>query len=164
MRCGKIENQLWLICVYLRFGLQVNHMFEVEDLRDESVSGFDPDPMSYGYLNHWWEKGLFLVEILNCFFSFVKGTRKTWWVGAQEHSRFNKINKILVSVARGVRSNLFMAWRSRRLEDDARRWNKNHDDWSLCQSYVHHAVLSVCRRYSKRLSHPFQLFNDIRFE
>lgn len=37
----------WMVC------LQVNHLFEVEDLRDEPESGFDPDIDSYGHLNHW---------------------------------------------------------------------------------------------------------------
>lgn len=36
----------------------VNHLFEAEDLRDEPKTGTDPDPLSYGYLNHWFTKDL----------------------------------------------------------------------------------------------------------
>ncbi|CAO1372653.1 unnamed protein product [Diamesa tonsa] len=36
----------------------VNHLFEAEDLRDEPKTSTDPDPLSYGYLNHWFTKDL----------------------------------------------------------------------------------------------------------
>lgn len=42
---------------------QVNHMFEVEDLRDEPVSFDDPDPLSYGHLKHYYTKDLVLKHI-----------------------------------------------------------------------------------------------------
>lgn len=42
----------------------VNHMFEVEDLRDEPVSSFDPDPLSYGHLQHYYTKDLVLENHL----------------------------------------------------------------------------------------------------
>lgn len=35
-------------------------MFEVEDFRDEDVSGTDPDPLSYGHLLHYYTKDLVL--------------------------------------------------------------------------------------------------------
>lgn len=33
--------------------MQINHLFEVEDLVDEPVSNFDKDPLSYGHLWHY---------------------------------------------------------------------------------------------------------------
>lgn len=36
----------------------INHMFENEDLLDEPVTGTDPDPNSYGYLQHYHTKDL----------------------------------------------------------------------------------------------------------
>lgn len=35
-------------------------MFEVEDFRDEPVSPSDPDPLSYGHLEHHYTKDLVL--------------------------------------------------------------------------------------------------------
>lgn len=35
-----------------------NHLFEVEDLRDEPVSGWSQDPNDYGYLRHDYTKDL----------------------------------------------------------------------------------------------------------
>ncbi|XP_052563693.1 maltase 2-like [Culex pipiens pallens] len=36
----------------------VNHLFEVEDFRDEPVTGTDPDPLSYGFTHHYYTKDL----------------------------------------------------------------------------------------------------------
>lgn len=35
-----------------------NHLFEVEDLRDEPLTGWTTDPKSYGYTHHWYTKDL----------------------------------------------------------------------------------------------------------
>ncbi|XP_065088375.1 maltase 2-like [Ochlerotatus camptorhynchus] len=36
----------------------VNHLFEVEDFRDEPETGTDPDPLSYGFTHHYYTKDL----------------------------------------------------------------------------------------------------------
>lgn len=38
----------WVLC------LQVPHLFEVEDCRDEPVAIWDKDPKSYGHLLHYY--------------------------------------------------------------------------------------------------------------
>ncbi|GAB0089228.1 Maltase A2 [Sergentomyia squamirostris] len=36
----------------------VNHLFEVEDFRDEPPTGMESDPKSYAYTHHWYTKDL----------------------------------------------------------------------------------------------------------
>lgn len=51
--------QFWLAKGVAGFRIDaVNHIFEVEDLRDEPVSPDDSDPKSYGHLYHYYTKDL----------------------------------------------------------------------------------------------------------
>lgn len=36
----------------------VNHMFEVEDFREEPETGIEKDPLSYDFLHHYYTKDL----------------------------------------------------------------------------------------------------------
>lgn len=44
----------------------INHLFEVEDLADEPLTGTDPDPKSYGYLHHYNTKDLVIAKQKKC--------------------------------------------------------------------------------------------------
>lgn len=39
----------------------VNHLFEVEDFRDEPETGTDLDPFSYGFTHHYYTRDLVRV-------------------------------------------------------------------------------------------------------
>jgi glycosidase len=66
----------------------VNHMYEVEDFRDEPPTGTDNDPLSYGYTHHWYTKDLVSLSALR-----------------RIHKTFTFVN----STARGLRHDLPMA-------------------------------------------------------
>lgn len=59
-------------------------MFEVEDLRDEPESGFDPDPLSYGHLNHWW--GRFGMSICSHLISNAKNSSFKFYLKVHKRS------------------------------------------------------------------------------
>ena len=43
----------------------VNHLFEVEDLRDEPETGTVKDSNSYEFLHHYYTKDLVRIEVYN---------------------------------------------------------------------------------------------------